>query len=430
MVLSRFVGVPEDIVFENNTGMKSLETPEPTPISQSPLNTPTVKTPNKPKAAPKPEPASIPNNPPPKVEKPKTPEPPKSVEQQPRVEKPESNPVPIKPKLAAPKKPTGFGRTPKPPVIQDTPKNEPTAEIEEPIEITEEDLLPEEVGNPQQNYEGAVGDMISTKDGQEVQIIGIEKNPDGSLVFSIMGENQKVRTIGKDQIGEIIATGEDLAYVDDFITEEETQTWNREVKPEDVSPELVEHIKKWESKIPNFAKDAFRSYVDLDPDPEKNQLYAIHLNAAMRNGTMTQQQKSNVKILVDAINQAGPLPKPQMIYRSIRFQLPWQKDYVSKTMSEFRRSQENGETVSFKTLTSTTLNPLYASRYLKDTNTTLVFAIKARTGVFVSPFSRMGGLELEILQNPGVQYRVLRILENTPFGGEGKMANVVQLEEI
>jgi len=61
-----------------------------------------------------------------------------------------------------------------------------------------------------------IGDMVSTKDGEEVQIVGLENG-----LFYVMGDDQEVRAIKGNEIGELLATAEDLGYIPDPIPEEE-----------------------------------------------------------------------------------------------------------------------------------------------------------------------------------------------------------------
>ena len=131
---------------------------------------------------------------------------------------------------------------------------------------------------------------------------------------------------------------------------------------------------------------------------------------------------------IDTALDAGGIQKEANVYRGLRLDSPQQRDEL---LVNFQAAMDSGDTVQFKGYTSTSFNPEISSGFTGEPDSSILFEIRAKSGVYVDAVVTEG--EFERLQAQNTSYRPTRILRgveyHNPDKGRGKYT-VVQMEEV
>ena len=183
---------------------------------------------------------------------------------------------------------------------------------------------------------------------------------------------------------------------------------------------------KWVTENSRWIKDASDNTIDAVKF-YKHRGFS-KLNSALRDGTeLDPLQKELVKEL-DTVLDAGGIQKEVNVYRGLRLDSRQQRDEL---LSNLQAAVATGDTVQFKGYTSTSFNPEISSGFTGETDSSILFEIRAKSGVYID--GAVIEREFELLQAQNMRYRPTRILRGVeyqnPDKGRGKYT-VVQMEEI
>ncbi len=131
--------------------------------------------------------------------------------------------------------------------------------------------------------------------------------------------------------------------------------------------------------------------------------------------------------LRQAIEAAPPLPRVTTIHRGLAMGSDTAMDEMLSAMS---LAAETGEPFAFRSNGSGSLNPERALQYAtKEGTVPLLFEIKAKTGIYLQEITTQKP-DYEILQADFVRYNVVRVQRAVPYGREGRLVTVIQLQEL
>jgi len=183
---------------------------------------------------------------------------------------------------------------------------------------------------------------------------------------------------------------------------------------------------KWVTENSRWIKDASDDTIDAVKF-YKHRGFS-KLNSALRDGTeLDPLQKELVKELDTALD-AGGIQKEVNVYRGLRLDSRQQRDEL---LSNLQAAVATGDTVQFKGYTSTSFNPEISSGFTGEPDSSILFEIRAKSGVYID--GAVSEREFELLQAHNTSYRPTRILRGVeyynPDKGRGKYT-VVQMEEV
>jgi hypothetical protein len=200
----------------------------------------------------------------------------------------------------------------------------------------------------------------------------------------------------------------------------------RNFKADDALREKSQPSAKWVTENSRWIKDASDDTIDAVKFYKHRGFRK--LNRALRDGTkLDPLQKELVKELDSALD-AGGIQKEVNVYRGVRLDSPQQRDEL---LSNFQAAVDTGDTVQFKGYTSTSFNPEISSGFTGEVDSSILFEIRAKSGVYVDEV--VIEEEFELLQAQNTRYRPTRILRGVEYQNWDKgrrKYTVVQMEEV
>lgn len=193
---------------------------------------------------------------------------------------------------------------------------------------------------------------------------------------------------------------------------------------------VPDHVKAQGEKIAKSVtpaeREALTTYTNESNDPGS---YA-QLNKSARKcpDTLDCLGKKDKEVFdhVNAIASRSKLDKPVIVYRGISLK----GDERAQFIDSARAAVEKGGTITFHGVGSTSLDAEVGGTFGSGG---VVFEIKAKSGAYIDPVSKVGG-EQEFIVPHGKKYKVVGVQGNREFlnaGGRNiATATVVQLEEV
>lgn len=167
---------------------------------------------------------------------------------------------------------------------------------------------------------------------------------------------------------------------------------------------------------------------------ERQAMHAYTVQSSELNGSLRRtpkslkslnaEQREHLVRLEAAIDKAGPLPEPTIVYRGID-----SPEAGKALLAAAKRSREANRVWALNGLVSHSVDQQKA---LERSSGGVMIEVRAKSGAFLAPFSDRPN-ELELLHKHRQNYRVLAILEDVEFATgptESVRKTVIQLEQM